>query len=94
MTLHSSDRSLGPPVVDYLRELERAATYEQLVVLIPEVQATRPWHRILHNQRGFVLEQAIQRGTRDVVICRLVTGWRPLRATGAELRRGVRHRPA
>ena len=42
-----------------------------IVVLIPEIQATRPWHRILQNQRGFVLEQAIQRGTTDVVICRL-----------------------
>jgi hypothetical protein len=40
-------------------------------VLIPEVQPARPWLRILHNQRGFVLEQAIQHGTDNVVICRL-----------------------
>jgi amino acid transporter len=71
LSLRSVHRSLGPPVVDFLRELEQAATYDQLVVLIPEIQATRPWHRILQNQRGFVLEQAIQRGTSDVVICRL-----------------------
>ena len=71
LSLRSVHRSLGPPVVEFLRELERAATYDQLVVLIPEIQATRPWHRILQNQRGFVLEQAIQRGTSDVVICRL-----------------------
>jgi hypothetical protein len=58
-------------MVNFLRELERAASYDQLVVLIPEVQPTRPWQRVLHNQRGFVLEQAIQHGTQNVVICRL-----------------------
>jgi len=71
VTLHSMKRSLGTPVVDYLRELERSAEHDELVVLIPEVQAPRPWQVVLHNQRGFVLEQAIQHGTRNVVICRL-----------------------
>jgi amino acid transporter len=71
LTLHSSRRALGPPVVGFLRELERSASYEQLVVLIPEVQPRRFWHQILHNQRGFVLEQAIQYGTTNVVVCRL-----------------------
>jgi hypothetical protein len=71
VTLHTGHRSLGPPVVDYLQELERTNRQDQLVVLIPEVQAARPWQRLLHNQRGFVLEQAIQHGAPDVVICRL-----------------------
>ena len=71
VTLHSRQRQLGPPVVQYLRELEQSNRQDQLVVLIPEVQAARPWQRILHNQRGFVLEQAIQHGAPDVVICRL-----------------------
>jgi amino acid transporter len=71
LTLRSSRRSLGPPVVNFLRELEQAASYDQLVVLIPEVQPAHPLQRILYNQRGFVLEQAIQRGTRNVVTCRL-----------------------
>ena len=71
LTLRSSRRSLGPPVVGFLRELERAESYDQLVVLIPEVLANRPWRRLLQNQRGFVLEQAIQHGTDNVVICRL-----------------------
>ena len=71
VTLHSSERSLGSPVVDYLRGLEQTATHEQLVVLIPEVQAAHPWQRVLHNQRGFVLEKAIEHGTENVVICRL-----------------------
>jgi amino acid transporter len=71
LTLHSSQRSLGQPIVDFLREQELAPTHDQLVVLIPEVQAAHPWQRVLHNQRGFVLEQAIQGGTQNVVICRL-----------------------
>ena len=71
VTLHTRHRSLGPPIVEYLQELERTNRQDELVVLIPEVQAARPWRRILHNQRGFVLEQAIQRGAPNVVICRL-----------------------
>jgi len=71
VTLHSEQRSLGPPVVAYLRELEQTNRRDELLVLIPEIQATRPWQRLLHNQRGFVLEQAIQHGTKDVIIARL-----------------------
>jgi amino acid transporter len=71
LTLHSEGRSLGPPLVKYLQELEQTTSHDQLVVLIPEVEPGRPWLRILHNQRGFVLEQAIQHGTANVVICRL-----------------------
>jgi hypothetical protein len=71
VTLHNEQRQLGPPVVKYLRELAETNRQDELVVLIPEIQATRPWQRLLHNQRGFVLEQAIQRGVPDVVICRL-----------------------
>jgi len=71
VTLHTTRRSLGEPLVDYLRELERTFSNDQLVVLIPEVQPARPWQRILHNQRGFVIEQAIQRSGVNVVICRL-----------------------
>jgi amino acid transporter len=71
VTLHSSHRSLAPPVVEYLRQLEDGHEYEQLVVLIPEVRPDHAWMQILYNQRGAVLDRAIRRGTRDVVICRL-----------------------
>lgn len=71
VTLHTSHRSLGPPIVEYLRELESQDRYHRIVVLIPEVQPARPWQRVLHNQRGFVIDRAIQRGTENVVICRL-----------------------
>jgi len=71
VTLHTSHRSLGPPIVEYLTDLEADDKYHRIVVLIPEVQPARPWQRILHNQRGFVLDRAIQHGTTNVVICRL-----------------------
>ena len=51
--------------------LEQEERYHRVVVLIPEVQPTRPWQWILHNQRGVVLNRAIRKGTQNVVICRL-----------------------
>jgi len=40
-------------------------------VLIPEVEPSKPWEWILHNQRGIILERAIRRYTTNVVLCRL-----------------------
>jgi amino acid transporter len=71
VTLHTPRRSLGPPLVEYLRTIEGEDPYRRLVVLIAEMQPARPWEWILHNQRGVVLDQAIRRGTANVVICRL-----------------------
>jgi hypothetical protein len=71
ITLRTEHRSLAPPVVKYLRKVENEDRYHRLVVLIPELQPLHWWQWILHNQRGFVLQQAIQRGTVNVVICRL-----------------------
>jgi len=71
ITLHTNHRSLGPPIVDYLRGLETDDRHDRIVVLIPEVQPARAWQWILHNQRGVVLDRAIQRGTENVVIVRL-----------------------
>ena len=71
VTLHSARRSLAPPVVQYLRKIENEDRYHRLVVLIAEVRPAKTSQRILHNQRGLVLDRAIQRGTVNVVICRL-----------------------
>jgi amino acid transporter len=71
VTLHSRRRSLGPPIVDYLRTLEDADAHRRLVVLIAELEPMRPWEWILHNQRGLVLDHAIRTGTANVVICRI-----------------------
>ena len=71
LTLRTRHRSLAPPIIRYLRELEAEQRYHRLVVLIPDVWASRPWRRVLYNQRGFVLDRAIQKGTDNVVVCRL-----------------------
>ena len=71
ITLPTRHRSLGPPIVAYLRELEHDDQADRLVVLIPEVQPSSLLRWVLFNQRGAVLDRAIRRGTDNVVICRL-----------------------
>src|ERR1700722_17703988 len=71
VTLRTPHRSLGPPVVEYLRALEEEDPHRRIVVIIPEVQPSHWWRWFLHNQRGFVLSQAITQGTDNVVVCRL-----------------------
>ena len=71
LTLHSAHRSLAKPIVRYLSSVEAQDKYHRLVVLIPEVEPSRPWEWVLHNQRGIILERAIRRGTSNVVLCRL-----------------------
>jgi hypothetical protein len=71
LTLRSSHRSLAKPIVSYLQAVEAEDKYHRLVVLIPEVEPLHPWQALLHNQRGIILDRAIRRGTRNVVLCRL-----------------------
>ncbi len=71
ITLRSSHRSIAPPIVKYLSQIEAEDTYHRLVVLIPEVQPKRFWYALLFNQRGVILDRAIRRGTANVVLCRL-----------------------
>jgi amino acid transporter len=71
ITLRSVHRVLAPPIVKYLRKLEADDQHDRLVVLIVEVQPAHWWQWILYNQRGVVLQRAIQRDTVNVVVCRL-----------------------
>ncbi len=71
LTLRSAHRSIAEPIVNYLRLVEAEDKYHRLVVLIPEIQPDHPWQALLHNQRGVILNRAIRRGTRNVVLCRL-----------------------
>ena len=71
ITLTSVHRAIAPPIVTYLCKLEAENKYDQLVVLIPEVQPKRFWYYLLFNQRGVILDRAIRRGTANVVLCRL-----------------------
>jgi amino acid transporter len=83
LTLRSDHRSLAKPIVHYLRSVEADDKYHRLVVLIPEVEPSKPWEWILHNQRGIILERAIRRGTSNVVLCRLRYRLATLTATPA-----------
>ncbi|MGD0704156.1 MAG: APC family permease [Trebonia sp.] len=71
LTLRSAHRSIAEPIVNYLRLVEVEDKYHRLVVLIPEIQPDHWWQALLHNQRGVILNRAIRRGTRRVVLCRL-----------------------
>jgi len=71
IALPTRHRSLGPPIVDYLRAREMENPHRRIVVLIPEVQPEHWWRWFLHNQRGAVLNRAITSGTSNVVVCRL-----------------------
>ena len=71
VTLYSPHRTLGPPIVSYLRQLEGEDTSRRLVVLIAELEPMRTWQWILHNQRGAVLERAVRHDTTNVVVCRI-----------------------
>src|SRR3984957_99353 len=84
LTLRSAPRSLAKPLVHYLRSVEAEDKYHRLVVLIPEVEPSRAWQWILHNQRGIILERAIRRGTSNVVLCRLRYRLATLTATPAD----------
>ena len=83
LALHSAHRSLAKPIVRYLRSVESDDKYYRLVVLIPEVEPSKPWEWILHNQRGIILERAIRRDTTNVVLCRLRFRLATLTATPA-----------
>jgi hypothetical protein len=71
ITLRAAKRSLAKPIVHYLQAIEAEDKYHRLVVLIPEIQPEKPWQWLLHNQRGIILDRAIRRGTRSVVLARL-----------------------
>ena len=68
--LVSPSRSLTRPIVDHLCAVDAEEAHDRLVVLIPEMQLSRWWQRLLQNQRGAVLDRAIRRHT-DAVIARL-----------------------
>ena len=71
ITLRTAHRSIAPPIVKYLSQIEAEDGYHRLVVLIPEVQPKWFWYALLFNQRGVILDRAIRRGTANVLLCRL-----------------------
>ncbi|MGW9031463.1 APC family permease [Streptomyces sp. NPDC055722] len=68
--LTSERRSLGRPIAAYVREVCATEPATRVTVLIPETEPDRLWQRLLQNQRGAVVANAVRRET-DAVICRL-----------------------
>ncbi|HEY3425684.1 MAG TPA: APC family permease [Negativicutes bacterium] len=56
VTLYSPYRMVIQPLIDYITELEEKKQPEDYItVLIPEFETKKWWHRLLHNQTGWVL---------------------------------------
>ncbi|MGW7001738.1 APC family permease [Streptomyces sp. NPDC054933] len=63
-------RALGRPVTQLIHDLTAERPGTRITVMIPEVEPSHVWQRLLQNQRGAVLAHAVRRDT-DAVICRL-----------------------
>lgn len=60
VTLYSPYRMVINPLVDYISELEQQKEPEDYVtVLIPEFETKQWWHRLLHNQTGWILRSLL-----------------------------------
>ncbi len=68
--LKSEHRTVGSPVAEYVRKIYAYHPGTHVTVLIPEIEPTRLWQRLLQNQRGAVIAHAVRKET-DAVICRL-----------------------
>lgn len=56
VTLYSPYRMVIQPLIDYITELEQQKKPEDYItVLIPEFETKKWWHRLLHNQTGWIL---------------------------------------
>jgi len=56
VTVYSPYRLVIQPLLNYISELERQKEPEDYItILIPEFQTKKWWHRLLHNQTGWVL---------------------------------------
>ena len=58
-------RSLVRSVLHYVESIPKDGT--TITVLIPEIEPRKPWHEILHNQRGQLLAAALRSQT-DVIV--------------------------
>ena len=57
--INSPYRSLVPPLLQYINDLERQRDDDTIVVVLPELVATRWWHQLLHNQTALRLKAAL-----------------------------------
>lgn len=56
VTVYSPYRLVIQPLMDYISELEKEKQpQDYITVLIPEFETRKWWHRLLHNQTGWIL---------------------------------------
>jgi len=56
VTIYSPYRLVIQPLLNYISQLEQQKNPEDFItILIPEFQTKKWWHRLLHNQTGWVL---------------------------------------
>lgn len=56
VTVYSPYRLVIQPLLNYIAELEKSKKPEDYItVLIPEFETRKWWHRLLHNQTGWIL---------------------------------------
>ncbi|HWR41276.1 MAG TPA: APC family permease [Patescibacteria group bacterium] len=56
VTIYSPYRTVIQPLIDYIIEREQQKqTQDYVTVLIPEFETKKWWHRLLHNQSGWIL---------------------------------------
>lgn len=66
--IRSQFHSVVRPTLRFISNVETIQG-RRVIVLIPEIRPRHRWHRLLHNQMGYILENALRRS--DVVVARL-----------------------
>ena len=57
--IESQYRTLVKPLLQYIAEIDRQGHDDTIVVVLPELVATRWWHQVLHNQTALRLKAAL-----------------------------------
>ena len=56
ITIYSPYRMVNRPILNFINEVASKKNLEDFItVLIPEFETKKWWHRVLHNQTGFIL---------------------------------------
>lgn len=55
VTIYSPYRLMIAPLIEYIVKLEKERPEDYVTVLIPEFEPKKWWHRLLHNQTGWIL---------------------------------------
>jgi amino acid transporter len=66
--IDSQYRALVRPLMQYIAEIDRQRPGDTIVVVLPELVATKWWHQILHNQTALRLKAALLFRPGTVVI--------------------------